>query len=85
MLLSSTVAYNSSSSLQLPKNHLLVSRLRKVAGNQMPVIRDLDLDPQQWVVGLPDISRHLEERHPETPLGTIDTAAGNPTSQAPHA
>ncbi|KAK9904255.1 hypothetical protein WJX75_007793 [Coccomyxa subellipsoidea] len=75
----------------LPFNRQYVERgnrpdwLRKVAGNQMPVIRDLDLDPQQWVVGLPDISRHLEERHPETPLGTIGTAAGTPTSQAPHA
>ncbi|CAL8470655.1 g10197 [Coccomyxa elongata] len=59
--------------------------LKAVAGDEMPVIKDLDTDPQRWYVGLPDISRHLQERHPETSIGVIGTAARPGTGQATQA
>ncbi len=54
----------------------------------MPVIKDLGEDPVRWFAGLPDISRHLEEQHPDTPLGVIgsppDTSSRKtPQTQAP--
>ena len=60
-----------------------LSKLKTVPGDEMPVIKDLDME--RWYAGLPDISRHLQERHPESPIGVIGTAARPGTGQATQA
>lgn len=52
-------------------NCYCVCRLEDATGGKCPAVRDNGLHPAKWVGGLFDISRHLQDRHPETPLGII--------------